>query len=99
MAYDKPFENKAPYGSLFASKAKTNPLASDYYGDVVINLNEFDVVDGTVKIALSGWKKPLTNGAGTYLSLKASKPFVKGQQSVQPRPSSSPADMDDDLQF
>jgi len=78
MAYDKPFENKAPYGSLFAAKAKTNPLSPDYYGDVVIDVNQFEVVDGTIKIALSGWKKQLKTGSGTYLSLQASKPFVKG---------------------
>jgi hypothetical protein len=92
MAYDKPFENKAPYGSLFAAKAKTNPKAPDYYGDVVIDVSQFDIVDGTIKISLSGWKKPLTNGLGTFLSLQASKPFVKGEQS-------SAADMDDDVPF
>ncbi len=92
MAYDKPFENKAPYGSLFAAKAKTNPKAPDYYGDVVIDVSQFEIVDGTIKISLSGWKKQLTNGSGTFLSLQASKPFVKGEQS-------SPADMDDDIPF
>jgi len=91
MAYDKPFENKAPYGSLFASKAKTNPKAPDYYGDVVIDLGQFEIVDNMVKIALSGWKKPLTNGSGTFLSLQASKPFVKGEQRQAP-----PADDDED---
>ena len=92
MAYDKPFENKAPYGSLFAAKAKTNPKAPDYYGDVVIDVSQFDIVDGTIKISLSGWKKQLTNGSGTFLSLQASKPFGKGEQS-------SAADMDDDIPF
>jgi len=92
MAYDKPFENKAPYGSLFAAKAKTNPKAPDYYGDVVIDVSQFEIVDGTIKISLSGWKKQLTNGSGTFLSLQASKPFVKGEQS-------SAADMDDDIPF
>jgi hypothetical protein len=92
MAYDKPFENKAPYGSLFAAKAKTNPKAPDYYGDVVIDVSQFEIVDGTIKISLSGWKKQLTNGSGTFLSLQASKPFVKGEQST-------PADMDDDIPF
>jgi hypothetical protein len=92
MAYDKPFENKAPYGSLFAAKAKTNPKAPDYYGDVVIDVSQFEIVDGTIKISLSGWKKQLTNGSGTFLSLQASKPFVKGEQS-------SAADMDDDVPF
>jgi hypothetical protein len=92
MAYDKPFENKAPYGSLFAAKAKTNPKAPDYYGDVVIDVSQFDIVDGTIKISLSGWKKQLTNGSGTFLSLQASKPFVKGEQS-------SATDMDDDIPF
>ena len=91
MAYDKPFENKAPYGSLFAAKAKTNPTAPDYYGDVVIDVSQFEIVDGTLKIALSGWKKPLTNGSGTFLSLQASKPFVKGEQRQ-----STPADDDED---
>jgi hypothetical protein len=83
MAYDKPFENKAPYGSLFAAKSKTNPKAPDYYGDVVIEVSQFEVVDGSIKIALSGWKKPLTNGSGTFLSLQASKPFVKGAPAQQ----------------
>jgi hypothetical protein len=92
MAYDKPFENKAPYGSLFAAKAKTNPKAPDYYGDVVIDVSQFEIVDGSIKISLSGWKKQLTNGSGTFLSLQASKPFVKGEQS-------SPADIDDDIPF
>jgi len=78
MAYDKPFENKAPYGSLFAAKAKTNPLSPDYYGDVMIDVSQFDIVDGKIKISLSGWKKQLTNGTGTFLSLEASKPWVKG---------------------
>ena len=92
MAYDKPFENKAPYGSLFAAKAKTNPKAPDYYGDVVIDVSQFEIVDGSIKISLSGWKKQLTNGSGTFLSLQASKPFVKGEQRQ-----STPADMDDDF--
>jgi len=92
MAYDKPFENKAPYGSLFAAKAKTNPKAPDYYGDVMIDVSQFDIVDGTIKISLSGWKKQLTNGSGTFLSLQASRPFVKGGQAPA-------ADMDDDIPF
>lgn len=76
---EKEYTNKAPYGSLFASKSKTNANAPDYFGEVVIELSQFDVVDGAVRISLGGWKKPLSSGNGTYLSLRASKPFVKTQ--------------------
>ena len=94
MAYDKPFQNKPPYGSLRAAKAKTNPKQPDYYGSLAIEVGQFDVVDGIIHLSLGGWKKESPTDGSIFLSLQASKPWVPDGQKKQP---SAPADMDDDF--
>ena len=96
MAYDKPFKNKPPYGSLKAAKAKTNPKQPDYYGSLAIDISQFDVEDGVIHLSLSGWKKESSTDGSIFLSLQASKPWVPDEQKKRP---SAPADMDDDIPF
>jgi len=96
MAYDKPFKNKPPYGSLKAAKAKTNPKQPDYYGSLAIDISQFDVEDGVIHLSLSGWKKESPTDGSTFLSIQASKPWVPDEQKKRP---SAPADMDDDIPF
>ena len=98
MAYDKPFQNKPPYGSLKAAKAKTNPKQPDYYGSLAIDVGQFDVVDGIIHLSLSGWKKESSTDGSIFLSLQASKPWVPDGDKKPARPS-TPADMDDDFPF
>lgn len=98
MAYDKPFENKAPYGSLRATKSKTNPKQPDYYGSLAIDVSQVDIVDGVIQLTLSGWKKESPTDGSTFLSLQASKPWVPDGDKKPARPS-APADMEDDFPF
>jgi hypothetical protein len=87
MAYDTPFVNKPPYGSLKAAKAKTNPKQPDYYGGLAIDVSQFDIVDGVIQLSLSGWKKPSPTDGSTFLSLQASKPWVPdGMPAPAPKP-------------
>ena len=96
MAYDTPFINKPPYGSLKAVKAKTNPKSPDYYGKLAIDVSQFDIVDGVIHLSLSGWKKESLTDGSTFLSLQASKPWVPDEQKKR---LSAPADMEDDFPF
>jgi len=91
---DKKFEKRPNSGALFAVKSKQNPNQPDYRGDVLINLSDFEVVDGQITVALSGWKKQYSQG--TFLSLQAQKPYVKDAQN---KPQSNNGDMDDDIPF
>ncbi len=73
MAYNQPYENK-PYpdaGKLNATKVKKNEKASDYFGEIAIDLKNMkgvEVVDGLHIFKLSGWKKVSKSG-NTFLSL------------------------------
>jgi hypothetical protein len=91
---EKKFEKRLNSGALFAVKSKQNPNQPDYRGDVLINLSDFEVVDGQITVALSGWKKQYSQG--TFLSLQAQKPYVKDAQN---KPQSNNGDMDDDIPF
>jgi hypothetical protein len=91
---EKKFEKRPNSGALFAVKSKQNPNQPDYRGDVLINLSDFEVVDGQITVALSGWKKQYSQG--TFLSLQAQKPYVKDAQN---KPQSNNGDMDDDIPF
>ena len=86
------FENRPNSGALFATKAKTNPKAPDYIGDIRVDLKTLTVNDGIVDIKLSGWKKPTKDG-GTFLSI-AVDTFVRKSQE-QPA-SEKPAQQNDD---
>jgi len=88
---EKKFEKRPNSGALFAVKSKQNPMQPDYRGDVVINLSDFEIVDGQVTVALSGWKKQYSQG--TFLSLQAQKPYVKDAQP------SNQGITDDDIPF
>jgi len=90
---EKKFEKRPNSGALFAVKSKQNPIQPDYRGDVVINLSDFEIVDGQITVALSGWKKQYSQG--TFLSLQAQKPYVKDAQH-QP---SNQGITDDDIPF
>ena len=91
---DKKFEKRPNSGALFAVKSKKNPNQPDYRGDVLINLSDFEIVDGQITIALSGWKKQYSQG--TFLSIQAQKPYVaNGQQQTQ----NQQGDSDEDIPF
>jgi hypothetical protein len=92
---EKKFELRINSGAIFAVKSKVNPAQPDYRGDLLIDLSAYDIVDNTVTIALSGWKKPMSGGK-TFLSLQAQKPYVaEGQTQTK----SNTGDMDDDIPF
>lgn len=88
---EKKFEKRPNSGALFAVKSKQNSMQPDYRGDVVINLSDFEIVDGQITVALSGWKKQYSQG--TFLSLQAQKPYVKDAQP------SNQGITDDDIPF
>jgi hypothetical protein len=90
---DKKFEKRPNNGALFAVKSKKNPNQPDYRGDVLINLNDFEIVDGQITVALSGWKKQYSQG--TFLSLQAQKPYVANDQ----QQTSKQGDSDEDIPF
>ena len=50
------FETKPQTGALFANKVKKHPKAPDYQGDLLIDVNQMEVVNGMMKIKLAGWK-------------------------------------------
>jgi hypothetical protein len=91
---EKKFEKRPNSGALFAVKSKQNPNQPDYRGDVLINLTDFEIVDGQITVALSGWKKQYSQG--TFLSLQAQKPYVKDAQQQQ---QSNQGMNDDDIPF
>jgi len=94
MAYDKPFENKPNFGSLFATKTKTNPAQSDYWGDIKIDLSTVDTTNGIATVRLSGWKKKSEKGT-TYLSLAVNN-WKSDSKNPQPKKQEI---QDDDLEF
>jgi hypothetical protein len=90
---EKKFEKRPNSGALFVVKSKKNPMQPDYRGDLIINLTDFDIVDGKVSIEISGWKKNYSGG--TLLSLQAKKFYVKQGEQQQ----SNDGGNDDDIPF
>lgn len=82
---DKKFE-KPNNGALFAVKSKTNPMQPDYRGDIIIDLKTFEVVNNTIKVSLSGWKKPMSTGEFSFpyrhksLMSKMNRNLTKGSK-------------------
>jgi hypothetical protein len=54
-------------GALFAQAVKKSDKSPDYWGDITITVKDFQIENGQIKIALSGWKK--TSKAGKAVSL------------------------------
>lgn len=88
-------EKRINTGVLFASKAKTNPKAPDYTGDLFIDLNGLDVKNGRVEVRIAGWKRQTKTGS-VFLSLAVDK-FEKKQQ--EKTPMEKIQEMDDDVPF
>ena len=87
-------EKRINTGALFATKAKTNPKAPDYSGDLYIDLNGMDVKNGKVEIRLAGWKKQ-TKAGSVFLSIAVDK-----YERKQPEQKSETIqDMQDDVPF
>lgn len=87
-------EKRVNTGVLFASKAKTNPKAPDYNGDLFIDLNGLNVKDGKVEIKIVGWKRQTKTGS-TFLSLLVDT----YERKPQPQKSQTIEDMEDDVPF
>lgn len=87
MAYEKktfttPFEPKPNTGAFFKNGFKERDNHPDYKGDVYLEKGLLDLLvrehtnnAGLVRISLSGWKAQTKEGQ-TYLSIKASEPYV-----------------------
>lgn len=88
-------EKRLNTGALFAAKAKTNPKAPDYSGDLIIDLSTMDVKDGKVEVRIAGWRKQAKDGS-VFLSLAASKYEKKVQQKT---PMQQIQEIDDDVPF
>jgi hypothetical protein len=99
MVYDTPFVPRPNTGSLFVNKVKRDENSADYSGELLIDVNSLVVVDGVATVKVWGRKK-VSKAGTTFLSLSISNPQPQqGQQATSPRPSSSLADMDDDIPF
>ena len=73
------FETKPQTGALFANKVKKHPKAPDYQGDLLIDVNQMEVVNGMMKIKLAGWKKQSASGI-MFLSIAVDTYKPKEQQ-------------------
>lgn len=73
------FETKPQTGALFANKVKKHPKAPDYQGDLLIDVNQMEVVNGMMKIKLAGWKKQSASGI-MFLSIAVDAYKPKEQQ-------------------
>lgn len=83
-------------GALFASKAKTNPKAPDYTGDLYIDLEGLEVKNGKVEVRLAGWKRQSKSGM-TFLSISVDK--YEKKEAPKPTPMQQIQDLDDDVPF
>jgi len=81
-------------GALFAQGVKKNPKAPDYNGDILLDLSQFQVVDGKIHVAIAGWKKEGKSGK-VFLSLKAQQ----FQERTNAQPVQQPKEQDDDIPF
>ena len=95
--YDKPYVNKPNKGSIVPVAVKTNPKSPDYKGNARIDLSQFEVVDGMLDIAISGWKETTQSGK-PRLSLTISKPWKKEDNQGGYQPKQQPEN-DDDIPF
>ena len=82
-------------GALWPNKMRTSDSQPNVRGDIKLErsflkelLNDTD--EELIVVSLSGWTKEYKDGK--YISLKASKPFVKNE----PKP---PVNDDDDIPF
>lgn len=87
----KPFPDG---GALFSKQTKTHPKASDYFGEIAINMKDKTNVhmDGDLLIVkLAGWKKTSKNGR-TFLSLSVDRyvPKSEGRSQVQEQDEADP---------
>jgi hypothetical protein len=89
------YELKPNQGSLFATKVKTNPKSPDYFGELLIDMNSLEVVDGVAKVKLGGWKIKSESSGNTFLSLKVDTWKPDNAQ----KPKTTNGDMDDDIPF
>ena len=76
------YEPKPNTGSLFRNPRKERDTHPDYRGDLYIEnallkmlVAEHTTHSGLVKVSISGWKSQTKDGQ-TYLSIKASEPYV-----------------------
>lgn len=77
-------------GALFNAAVKKSEKSPDFWGELLIDLNGMEVVDGKVKVSLSGWKK--TSKAGkNYVSIAVSQ--------YRPNESSQSKGGDNDVPF
>ena len=98
MAFDKPYVNKPNKGSIVPVSVKTNPKSPDYKGNARIDLSQFEVVDGMIDIAISGWKETTQSGK-PRLSLTISKPWKKEDNQGGYQPKQQPENDDSDIPF
>ena len=78
-------------GALFAQAVKKSEKSPDYWGDITITVKDFQIENGQIKIALSGWKK--TSKAGKqFLSIAC-------QQKVEKQNNQPNEDKDEDIPF
>jgi hypothetical protein len=89
------YELKPNQGSLFATKVKKHPKAPDYFGELLIDMNTLEVVDGVAKVKLGGWKIKSESSGNTFLSIKIDT--WKPDNAQQPQTTNG--DMDDDIPF
>ena len=99
------FEPKPNNGSLFRNNYKERDTHPDYRGDVYLEKGLLDLLvrehtstAGLVRVSISGWKSQTKDGQ-TYLSLKASEPYVpKGAAKSAPKDEDISQD-DEDVPF
>lgn len=81
-------------GALFAKQTKTHPKASDYFGEIAINMKDKTNVrmHGDLMIVkLGGWKKT-TKAGKTFLSLAVDRYVPKTEGRPQSRQEEDEAD-------
>jgi hypothetical protein len=91
------YELRPNQGSLFATKVKKHPKAPDYFGELLIDMNSLEVVDGVAKVKLGGWKIKSESSGNTFLSIRIDT--WKPDNAQQPQTQSNNGDMDDDIPF
>ena len=92
------YELKPNQGSLFATKVKKHPKAPDYFGELKIDMNTLEVVDGVATVKLGGWKIKSESSGNTFLSIKIDTWKPDNAQQPQAQQSDN-GDMDDDIPF
>lgn len=78
-------------GTFFAQAVKTSDNSPDYRGDITITLNDFQVENGRIKIALAGWKKVSKTG-NKFLSIAC-------QQKIEKQNIQTTENKDDEIPF